>query len=123
MQSKIKVYEENKILIAMISGEVDNFVTKKFRETIDYEILSKNLKGLIIDFGNVSFVDSSGIGFVIGRYNLMKKESGFIVLSGLNDYCEKIFKISGIFRLINHYSSLEEAKEEVNSNESYRIKI
>lgn len=123
MHSDIQVYEEDGILIAKIKGEIDNSVTKNFREVIDTNILKNNIKYLIIDFEDVKFVDSSGIGFIIGRYNLMKREKGFIVLSNINYYCEKIFKISGILRLINSYSSLEEAKKEVLYNESYRIKI
>ena len=123
MHSDIQVYEEDGILIAKIKGEIDNSVTKNFREVIDTNILKNNIKYLIIDFEDVKFVDSSGIGFIIGRYNLMKKEKGFIILSNINYYCEKIFKISGILRLINSYSSLEEAKREVIHNESYRIKI
>ena len=123
MHSDIQVYEEDGILIAKIKGEIDNSVTKNFREVIDTNILKNNIKYLIIDFEEVKFVDSSGIGFIIGRYNLMKREKGFIVLSNINYYCEKIFKISGILRLINSYSSLEEAKKEVLYNESYRIKI
>ena len=123
MCSNIKVFIEDGILIAKIKGEIDNSVTKEFREVIDTNILKNNLKYLIIDFEEVKFVDSSGIGFIIGRYNLMKKEKGFVVLSNVNYYCEKIFKISGILRLINSYSSLEEAKREVIHNESYRIKI
>lgn len=123
MCSNIKVFIEDGILIAKINGEIDNSVTKEFREVIDTNIIKNNLKYLIIDFEEVKFVDSSGIGFIIGRYNLMKKEKGFVVLSNVNYYCEKIFKISGILRLINSYSSLEEAKMEVIHNESYRIKI
>ena len=123
MHSDIQVYEEDGILIAKIKGEIDNSVTKNFREVIDTNIIKNNIKYLIIDFEEVKFVDSSGIGFIIGRYNLMKREKGFIVLSNINYYCEKIFKISGILRLINSYSSLEEAKKEVLYNESYRIKI
>lgn len=123
MKTNINIYEENNILIAKINGEVDNFVTKNFREQIDYQVLTRNVKYLIIDFQDVSFVDSSGIGFVIGRYNLMKKEKGIIVLSGLNEYCEKIFKISGIYRLINCYKTLDIAKKEVTNNESHRVKI
>ena len=123
MCSNIKVFIEDGILIAKIKGEIDNSVTKEFREVIDTNILKNNLKYLIIDFEEVKFVDSSGIGFIIGRYNLMKKEKGFIILSNINYYCEKIFKIRGILRLINSYSSLEEAKREVIHNESYRIKI
>lgn len=123
MRSDIYVYEEDGILIAKIKGEIDNSVTKNFREVIDTNIIKNNIKYLIIDFEEVKFVDSSGIGFIIGRYNLMKREKGFIVLSNINYYCEKIFKISGILRLINSYSSLEEAKKEVLCNESYRIKI
>ena len=123
MYSNIKVFIEDGILIAKINGEIDNSVTKEFREVIDTNIIKNNLKYLIIDFEEVKFVDSSGIGFIIGRYNLMKKEKGFVVLSNVNYYCEKIFRISGILRLINSYSSLEEAKMEVIHNESYRIKI
>ena len=123
MHSDIQVYEEDGILIAKIKGEIDNSVTKNFREVIDTNILKNNIKYLIIDFEEVKFVDSSGIGFIIGRYNLMKREKGFIVLSNINYYCEKIFKISGILRLINSYSSLDEAKKEVLYNESYKIKI
>ena len=123
MKTNINIYEENNILIAKINGEVDNFVTKNFREQIDYQVLTRNVKYLIIDFQDVSFVDSSGIGFVIGRYNLMKKEKGIIVLSGLNEYCEKIFKISGIYRLINCYKTLDIAKKEVMNNDSHRVKI
>lgn len=123
MRSDIYVYEEDGILIAKIKGEIDNSVTKNFREVIDTNIIKNNIKYLIIDFEEVKFVDSSGIGFIIGRYNLMKREKGFIVLSNINYYCEKIFKISGILRLINSYTSLDEAKKEVLYNESYRIKI
>lgn len=123
MRSDIYVYEEDGILIAKIKGEIDNSVTKNFREVIDTNIIKNNIKYLIIDFEDVKFVDSSGIGFIIGRYNLMKREKGFIVLSNINYYCEKIFKISGILRLINSYASLDEAKKEVLYNESYRIKI
>ena len=123
MRSDIYVYEEDGILIAKIKGEIDNSVTKNFREVIDTNIIKNNIKYLIIDFEDVNFVDSSGIGFIIGRYNLMKREKGFIVLSNINYYCEKIFKISGILRLINSYTSLDEAKKEVLYNESYRIKI
>lgn len=123
MQAKLETYKENGILIAKINGEIDNYVVKEFREKIDQSILINNLKYLIIDFENVSFIDSSGIGFVIGRYNLMKKEKGFIVLCNINSYCEKIFKISGILRLINIFDTLEIAKQEVLNNESFRIKI
>lgn len=123
MRSDIYVYEEDGILITKIKGEIDNSVTKNFREVIDTNIIKNNIKYLIIDFEDVKFVDSSGIGFIIGRYNLMKREKGFIVLSNINYYCEKIFKISGILRLINSYASLDEAKKEVLYNESYRIKI
>lgn len=123
MNTNMKLYEEDGILIVKINGEIDNSVTKDFREEIDKTILSKNIKYLIVDFEKVSFVDSSGIGFIIGRYNLMKKEKGFIVLTNINYYCEKIFKISGILRLIRSYKTIKEAKEEVLTNESYRIKI
>ena len=123
MESKINVYEKDGVLIAIMKGEIDNYVTRAYREIIDTKILSNDLKYLVLDFKDVSFVDSSGIGFIIGRYNLMKKENGIIFLSGLSDYCEKIFMISGIYRLIKCYKTLDIAKKEMINHESYRIKI
>ena len=64
MHSDILVYEEDGILIAKIKGEIDNSVTKNFREVIDTNILKNNIKYLIIDFEDVKFVDSSGIGLL-----------------------------------------------------------
>lgn len=123
MHAKLRLEKKEEFLIARLEGEIDNSVTKGYREKIDQLVLYDDYKYLILDFKDVSFVDSSGIGFIIGRYNLMKREQGYIFLSGLNEFCMKIFKISGILRLINSFSSVEDVINEVRDNESYRVKI
>ena len=119
----MEMFIKRDILYLRIEGEFDQSSVMKFKYKIIELIEKYRIKHVVFNFRKLNFMDSSGIGFIIGRYNLMKREKGFIVLSNINYYCEKIFKISGILRLINSYSSLEEAKKEVLYNESYRIKI
>lgn len=123
MKTELKIINVDGVAVVYLKGDIDNSVTVSFREQVDNYIIRNNIKGLILDFKEVSFVDSSGIGFIIGRYNLMKKESGFIRLSSVNSNCYKIFYISGITRLINCFENVDDALRKGNLDESYRIKI
>ena len=57
------------------------------------------MKYLIIDFEEVKFVDSSGIGFIIGRYNYLKKLNGNIILCCMNEQIRRLVMISGLARI------------------------
>lgn len=123
MKQNLTISEVENVAVMYLKGDIDNSVTFYLREEIDSYIIKNNPKGVILDFKEVSFVDSAGIGFIIGRYNLTKKLKAYIRLSGVNDYCSKIFQISGIFRLIHCYDDVNKALKDERSYESYRIKI
>lgn len=65
-------------LIAMLDGEIDHHTAKGVREKIDSEIETNSPKILVLDFSDVTFMDSSGIGLIMGRYKLMKASGGEI---------------------------------------------
>lgn len=81
------------------------------RETIEEAIKDPSIKELRLDFSHVTFMDSSGVGMLIGRYRTMAKREGRVAASGLNAQMERLFRFAGLHRII----MLEDAdKEAVN---------
>ena len=95
-----KFYEEDKLLIFKITEEIDDFSVQKIRRRADYEIERYMPKKVIFDFNSVTFMDSAGIGLIIGRYKFAKMLGGTVELTNLTSSIKKIFEMSGILRLI-----------------------
>ena len=93
-----KFYEEDKLLVFKITEEIDDFSVQKIRRRADYEIERYMPKKVIFDF--VTFMDSAGIGLIIGRYKFAKMLGGTVELANLTSSIKKIFEMSGILRLI-----------------------
>jgi len=92
--------ENQKVLIFRITEEIDEFKAKEIRRKADYEIERFMPKRVIFDFNSVSFMDSSGIGMVIGRYKQTSLLGGKMELANLRPSVRKIFEMSGVLRLI-----------------------
>lgn len=84
------------LLIAYINGDIDHHSACEMRESIDYEISVYKPKHLILDFKGVSFMDSSGIGLVMGRYRLMQNFKGTLEVRGVSKQTKKLFELAGI---------------------------
>ena len=68
---KVTYNNERKILIMEITEEIDHHTTNRIRSRADFEIERHMPKKAIFDFNKVTFMDSSGIGMLIGRYKLL----------------------------------------------------
>lgn len=101
METDLKLVRNT--LVVKISGELDLLVTDNLRQKIDDEILSRGVKNLILNLEKVSFIDSSGLGLIIGRYKKMKAEKGKMYIVGAKPSVEKILLFSGINKLIPLY--------------------
>lgn len=95
-----KFYEEDKLLVFKITEEIDDYSVQKIRRRADYEIERYMPKKVIFDFNSVTFMDSAGIGLIIGRYKFAKMLGGTVELANLTSSIKKIFEMSGILRLI-----------------------
>lgn len=89
----------NHTLTARLSGEIDHHSSLWLRMDIDTAIVEKKPKVLELDFGDVSFMDSSGIGLVMGRYKLMKETGGEVYLINLPEGIEKVMTLAGMNRI------------------------
>lgn len=91
---------KDKQLTLKITEEIDEHTTEKLRRKIDNEITRFLPRKVIFDFSHVSFMDSAGIGMLLGRYKVIKMLGGQLELLNVNKQIEKIFEISGILKII-----------------------
>ena len=97
MPARIETGEE--IISVYLSGEIDHHNAKKLREDID-DAVERALPALLrLDFGGVEFMDSSGIGLVLGRYRLMQDLGGRLELCSLPAHIRKVMHLAGIDHL------------------------
>ena len=97
---EFKFYEKDKLLVFKITAEIDDFSVQKIRRKVDYEIERNMPKRIVFDFNSVTFMDSAGIGLIIGRYKFAKMLGSTVELANLTSSIRKIFEMSGILRLI-----------------------
>lgn len=111
-----KFYDKDKLLVFKIKEEIDDCSVQKIRRRADYEIERYMPRKVIFDFDSVTFMDSAGIGMVIGRYKQTAMLGGKMALANLTESVRKIFEMSGVLRLIPEVELskdyLEENKEE-----------
>ncbi len=97
MECEISLTEN--LLIARLDGEIDHHTAKDIREKIDSQIENSDCKTLVIDFSDVSFMDSSGIGLIMGRYKLMKQRQGEVKIKNPSPNTVRVLKLAGMDRL------------------------
>ena len=86
-------------LTASLIGDIDHHTAKGMRERIDAAIEEHGPEELTLDFGGVTFMDSSGIGLVMGRYRLMEELGGKVVIDNAPTTIRKVMRLSGIDKL------------------------
>lgn len=111
---KIHFQRKNLTLIVSICGEIDHHVAEQIREETERELSKFQGKNIIFDFSQVSFMDSSGIGMVIGRYKYTLAQGGKTAVVCCNEKIKEIFQLSALFQIIPCYHNTEEALQEMN---------
>ena len=86
-------------MAAFLSGELDHHTVRPIREEIDRMASQCHPQELHLDFSSVTFMDSSGIGLVMGRYKLMEELGGIVRLVNLPAPIRKVMKIAGMDKL------------------------
>lgn len=100
MNLEFDYIKTDKLLVVKIIEEIDHHTTEKIRRKIDNEITRYMPRKVILDFNKVSFMDSAGIGMIIGRYKMMKMLGGSLEIKNVNDSAKKILEMSGIMKII-----------------------
>lgn len=92
--------KEDKQLIFKMNEDIDECEVQKIRRKLDNEIERYMPKEIIFDFDKVSFMDSAGIGLLLGRYKLANMLGGKVKIANMGTPVRKIFEMSGILKVI-----------------------
>ena len=101
---------QNGVLICGLAGELDHHSAKEVKDLIESVVQNRGIKNLIFDFSALKFMDSSGIGVVIGRYKLISSLGGQVAIVSRNRVIDRLLNMSGIHKLIPIFSQLEDAE-------------
>ncbi|SES64524.1 anti-sigma F factor antagonist [[Clostridium] polysaccharolyticum] len=96
-------------LIVELKSDLDHHVSIQVKEHSDRIIQTENIRHVIFDFSNTSFMDSSGIGVIMGRYKQVKFTGGSLAVTGITPPVDRILKISGLYKIIQKYETIKEA--------------
>ncbi len=88
-------------LLIYLPEELDHHNAKVITEQSDWYIISQQIKNVIFNFKRTNFMDSSGIGVIMGRYKLINNIGGQIIVTNINQTIDRIFTISGLYKLVD----------------------
>ncbi len=83
-----------------LSGDLDHHTAVAIREELDRLIADPSVKKLILDLSELNFMDSSGIGMMIGRYKMMARRGGSVAVRSRGGQIDRLMELSGLYRII-----------------------
>lgn len=95
-------------LIISLNAELDHHLAEEMRDVIDGVIEQRGVYRIIIDFSKIDFMDSAGIGLIMGRYKKIR-DYGDISIVGANESIQRILLISGLHKIVDMYENLNQA--------------
>lgn len=98
---EIKMENIGTTLVVKVAGEIDHHTAPELKDEIDREINLRNIINLVLDFDGVSFMDSSGIGVLIGRYKQIQARGGRTMVIRVRPQVDKILEISGLKKILD----------------------
>jgi len=110
---KVKSKRMRDTLVVSIGGELDHHTSEIIRSEMDELLEDPTVKNMIIDAKNLSFMDSSGVGVFIGRYKKLSSRGGSIAITNINSHIDKIFEVSGLYKIIKSYPSVQAALDDI----------
>lgn len=96
----LKIYNDGKRITAALSGDIDHHAAREFRTALDEVIAHSRPEVLILDMENVGFMDSSGIGLILGRLKAVRAVGGELLIKNARSNIAGVIKLSGLGTLI-----------------------
>ena len=87
-------------LMVYVPEELDHHFAQQITKVVDEELEKGEISQLVFDFSKTTFMDSSGIGLLMGRYRMMGMRGDCIQATGVNSYIEKLLHLSGVYKFV-----------------------
>jgi len=99
------------VVVARIAGELDCYTAPTLREVLDRELDASGAASLVLNLRDASFIDSSGLGAILGRYRRLAPGGGRVAVCEAQPSVRRVLELAGIPRIIPLYPSEEQALE------------
>lgn len=106
---EVKLLGEKRALLVKVSGELDHHMAAQIKEAVDDKMRSSNAISIIFDFSDLNFMDSSGLGVIMGRYKKARTLGGRVIAYGVDAGILRIMEMSGIDKIIKLTPTYEKA--------------
>lgn len=107
----VQMLIKKNVLYVRLDGELDQHTVEDLRVRVTELIEKYQIKHLVLNFFKLNFMDSSGVGFIIGRCNRLKREKGSVVLCSLNENIKRLIQLSGLHKICTISKNEEEVNE------------
>lgn len=91
---------QRQTLTVRLADELDHRAAARLRGELDELLRDASIRRLVLDLRELKFMDSSGIGFIIGRYKLMSRRGGSVAVMNADRQMDRIFQMAGLYELV-----------------------
>lgn len=113
---EVNIRRAGKVPVVDLAGDVDTFTCSKLRETI-VNLINEGDFRVVIDMAEVNYIDSSGLGTIIGGLGRVKEQNGSLALSGVTPRVERVLRVTGLNSLLPIYETENDAIESLQAQE------
>ena len=113
--------KKNKTILIRVVGEIDHHTAQELREKTENALIQMGGRNILFDFSGVTFMDSSGIGMLIGRYKQVQVLGGRMGIFSVNETIEEIIRLSGLNQLFPIFVTLQDAFSYVEGREGNAV--
>lgn len=100
MRLQVELEHYRNVLIVRLKGELDHHTADSVRMQMEDAIMRGNSDHVILSLKDLVFMDSSGLGVILGRYKLLKSRGGKMVVCDVNPAVHRLFELSGLFKIL-----------------------
>lgn len=105
MSLQVELEQHRKVLIVRLKGELDHHTADVVRFKMEDAILRGRCDHVVLSLKDLQFMDSSGLGVILGRYKLVKSRGGKLVVSDIQSHVRRLFELSGLFKILSVYET------------------
>lgn len=109
MSLRIAMETKQDVLVIRLQGELDHHTAEQLRSKVDEVLQDTRIRHIVLSLSDLSFMDSSGIGVILGRYKQISAREGDMYVCSINPTIYRIFEMSGLFKVIKFRENEAEA--------------
>ncbi|PLR99810.1 anti-sigma F factor antagonist [Bacillus sp. T33-2] len=111
MSLNIVMEQKHDVLCIRLSGELDHHTADELREKATKAIGNQGVRHIVLNLEHLSFMDSSGLGVILGRYKQIKQVHGEMIVCAISPPIKRLFDMSGLFKIVRLEPTEEYALE------------